>query len=70
VRRKLWSNPGNPPDGVAADLGISREKFGERLHKIKRAAGLKPRDRVTLWSDGDITFDTDNEPIGNVQDED
>jgi len=71
VRRKLWSNPGNLSDWVATEIGISREEFGERLHTIKRAAGLKPRDRVTIWSDGDITSAADDDDLlGNVHDED
>jgi hypothetical protein len=71
VRRKLWSDPENPPDWVATEIGISREELGERLYTIKRAAGLKLRDRVTIWSGGDITSAADDDDLlGNVHDED
>ena len=47
---------------------ITREQLGEALHVIKRAAGLRPRDRVNIYDDGSISDDTDS-PIGNLYDE-
>jgi hypothetical protein len=38
------------------------------LHKIKKAAGLRGADRVTIMSDGMVTDDR-GEAIGNVYDE-
>jgi hypothetical protein len=67
VPRKLWSNPHNPPASVAHALGISRPQLGAALHKIKRDAGLRPPDRVTIWDNGDITDDA-GIWIGNVYD--
>jgi hypothetical protein len=66
--RLLWSSADNPPGGVARRLGISRVQLGEALHKIKRDAGLSPRDRVNIWGDGSVTDDRDVW-IGNIHDE-
>ena len=66
--RKIWSNPGNPTAGVATRLGITRAELRRRLHRIKRAAKLGPRDRVTIWDDGSVTDEADDN-IGNLQEE-
>jgi hypothetical protein len=66
--RRLWSRTENPPDDVAHRLGVSRVQLAEALHRIKRDAGLSPRDRVTIWDDGLATDDRDVW-IGNVHDE-
>jgi hypothetical protein len=74
MARLLWSDRHNPPDGVARDISaatgqpITREQLGEALHKIKRAAGLRPRDRVYVYDDGSIEDDV-NGWIGNVYNE-
>ena len=66
--RIIWSNPGNPPHGVATRLGITRGQLGRAIHRIKNYAGLAPRDQVTIWDDGSVT-DEDGVPLGNIQDE-
>jgi hypothetical protein len=66
--RIIWSNPGNPPRGVATRLGITRRQLGRAIHRIKNYAGLAPRDHVTIWDDGSVT-DEDGVPLGNIQDE-
>jgi hypothetical protein len=58
----------HPAPWVARELGVSHEKLGEAMHTIKNEAGLTPRDRVSIWDNGDITDDTDTW-IGNVHDE-
>ena len=74
VRRKrcmaerLWSNPGNPPRWVAGRLGVSQWDFSDALHKIKKAAGLRGADSVTIWQDGTVA-DGGGEVIGNIYDE-
>jgi hypothetical protein len=68
VPRRLWGRVENPPDWVARRLGISRIQLGEALHRIKRDAGLSPRDPVNIWDDGSVTDDTDAW-IGNILDE-
>jgi hypothetical protein len=64
----LWSSPGNPPRWVTGRLGISSWELSDALHKIKKAAGLRGADRVTIMSDGTVTDDR-GEAIGNVYDE-
>lgn len=64
----IWSRPGNPTRGVATRLGTSETKLGDALHAIKDAAGLAPRDRVTIWDDGSVTDDRDV-LVGNIYDE-
>jgi len=59
MARKIWSNPDNPPRGVAARLGITRPELSRRLHRIKRDAKLGPRERVTIWDDGSVTDEAD-----------
>jgi hypothetical protein len=72
--KRIWSNPYNPPNSVSNDIAaatgrpLTREQLGEALHSIKRAAGLRPRDRVSIWDNGDITDDMDDW-IGNVYNE-
>jgi hypothetical protein len=66
--QKIWSNPGNPPRGIATRLGITRRELGRAIHKIKDHFGLSPRDRVTIWDDGSVT-DENDVPLGNIQDE-
>lgn len=66
--RRLWSSSENPPDRVARQLGVTRVQFSEALHRIKRDAGLSPRDRVNIWDDGSVTDET-NVWIGNIHDE-
>jgi len=68
MRRKIWTRPGNPTRGVARTLGITRARLGRAIHRIKRGAGLLPRDNVTIWDDGMVTVDNDV-PIGNIYDE-
>jgi len=53
---------------MAQRLGISRVQLGEALHRIKRDAGLRPSDQVSIWDDGSVTDDRDVW-IGNVYDE-
>jgi hypothetical protein len=65
---RLWSNPGNPPRWVAERLGISRWDFSDALHKIKKAAGLRGADTVTIWQDGTVA-DSRGEVLGNIYDE-
>lgn len=66
--RRLWSSARNPPARVASLLGITRVQLGGALHRIKRDAGLSPRDRVHIWDDGSVTDDA-NVWIGNIHDE-
>ena len=66
--QRLWSNPGNPPGWVAVRLGLSEWEFSDALHKIKKAAGLRGTDRVTIWDDGAVT-DRHGDAIGNIHDE-
>jgi hypothetical protein len=49
MAERLWSNPGNPPRWVAERLGVSQWDFSDALHKIKKAAGLRGTDSVTIW---------------------
>jgi hypothetical protein len=67
--RILWSNPGNPPDSVARELGMEPRHFSRALHKIKAASDLSGADRVVLYSDGSVT-DEQGERLGNLHDED
>jgi hypothetical protein len=64
----LWSSAGNPPRWVSSRLGISEWDFSDALHKIKKAAGLRGADRVTIMSDGTVT-DHHGDAIGNLYDE-
>lgn len=68
MAQRLWSNPGNPPGWVAARLRLSSWDFADALHRIKKAAGLRGADRVTIWDDGAVT-DGRGDAIGNVYDE-
>lgn len=67
MAQKLWSNPANPPAGVARRLNppMTGPKFSAALHRIKRAAGLGGADHVTIWDDGDVT-DVSGAVIGNL----
>ncbi len=67
--RMLWSNPGNPPDWVARALGMEPRRFSRALHKIKAANDFSGVDRVIIYSDGVVT-DEQDEPLGNLHDED
>jgi len=62
--QRLWSSPRNPP-GWLRNGSASRVQLGEALHRIKRDAGLSPRDRVGIRDDGSVTDDEDGW-IGNV----
>jgi hypothetical protein len=62
----IWSRPENPPDSVARSIGITVGEFHERLHKIKREAGLGARQRVRIYDDGTIEDET-HVWIGNVK---
>ena len=66
--RIIWSNPGNPPRGVATRLGITRQQLRDAIHEIKHDAKLAPTDRVTIWDDGTVTDESVVE-IGNVFEE-
>jgi hypothetical protein len=68
MAERLWSNPGNPPRWVARRLGVSQWDFSDALHKIKKAAGLRGADSVTIWQDGTVA-DGRGEVIGNIYDE-
>ena len=68
MAQKIWSSPRNPPRDVADRLGITRPQLRRRLHRIKRFAKLRPRDRVTIWDDGTVTDDADDW-IGDLRDE-
>jgi hypothetical protein len=46
---------------------MSEYDLGDALYKIKRAAGLRGADSVTIWSNGDVSYDDD--AIGNLHDE-
>jgi hypothetical protein len=71
MARRIWTNPHNPPDWVAAEISrttgkpITRYQLGEALHVIKEEAGLNPPDSVIIYDDGNIHNDTDDW-IGNV----
>ena len=65
----IWSNPGNPPRGVATRLGIAWSELRRRLHRIKREAKLGPRDHITIWDDGTVMNEAEGW-IGNVLEED
>ena len=54
--------------GCRSELGISPWEFSDALHRIKRAAGLRGADRVTIWQDGAVA-DSRGEVIGNIYDE-
>ena len=64
----IWSNPGNPPRWVAQRLGVSPWDFSNALHRIKRAAGLRGADSVTILQDGTVA-DRRGKVIGNIYDE-
>jgi hypothetical protein len=68
MAQKIWSQPDNPSRGVANALGITRARLGDAIHAIKKNAGLRPRDDVTIWDDGSVS-DASNEVIGNIYDE-
>jgi len=68
MARRIWSNPENPPSQIARQLGITHEQLRDRLHKLKRWAGLRPGDHINIFDDGTITDDV-GDPIGNVCDE-
>jgi hypothetical protein len=69
MARTIWSSPDNPPHSVAGQLGMARRTLGNRLHKIKQAAGLSGADRVSIEEDGTVRNDRGDE-IGNLHDED
>ena len=66
--QKIWSNPENPPRGIATRLGITRHQLREAIYRIKEDFQLGPRDRLTIWDDGSVT-DEDGELIANIYDE-
>lgn len=51
---------------MARSIGITVGEFHERLHKIKREAGLGARQRVRIYDDGTIEDET-HVWIGNVK---
>ncbi len=68
--------PGRPYRGIGApdawwkeqgqDRGISRGEVGERLHDIKRRAGLGPTDDVAIGKTGDVYDERTGERIGSL----
>jgi hypothetical protein len=64
----LWDRSDNPNEWVAQQLGISRRVLGERLHKIKKDAGLRGPDDVTIMRDGTV-IGPDGETIGNLHEQ-
>lgn len=66
--RPIWSGPRNPPNSVAAELGVPRWRLREILHQIKRRSKLGATDRVTIYDDGTVT-DEFGEDVGNIRDE-
>ena len=76
--RILWSNPGSPPASIARALGMEVRRFSPALHKIKAANDLSGAPSLTLprlqgregWGrEGSVT-DVQDEPLGNLHDED
>jgi hypothetical protein len=65
----IWRSDANPPNWVAARLGMDRRSLGNRLHAIKRAKGLGGADRVSIEEDGTVREGC-GEEIGNLHDED
>lgn len=68
MARTIWRRPGNPPRSVATTLGITRTQLGDAIHAIKKNAGLRPGENVSISDDGSVT-DAYNEVIGNIYDE-
>jgi hypothetical protein len=66
--QRLWDSPSNPPRWVSGRLGILQWGLSDALHKIKKAAGSRGADRITIMSDGTVTDDR-GEAIWNVYDE-
>lgn len=58
----------NSTSHAADELGMSDDSFSARLHKLKRSAGLRGNDDVTIYNDGDA-YNANGECIGNVCDE-
>jgi hypothetical protein len=61
----LWDRSTNPNDWVARELGIPRHVLRERLHKIKKDAGLGGADDVRIKRSGAV-IGPDGEEIGNL----
>jgi hypothetical protein len=61
----LWDRSDNPTDWVARQLGIPRHVLRERLHKIKKRAGLSGPDSVRIMRDGTV-IGPDGDEIGNL----
>ena len=61
----LWDRSDNPNDWVARQLGIPRHLLRERLHKIKKDAGLSGADSVRIMRDGTV-IGPDGDEIGNL----
>lgn len=64
----LWDRATRPPRYVSDRLGISRQDYGQALHRIKRYARLRGDDLTTTYENGDVR-DTDGNLIGNIRDE-
>jgi hypothetical protein len=59
----------NPLDRkyVAKELGLDEHVVSERLHTIKRLAGLRGNDSVVICLDDGEVYDRDTEePLGNL----
>jgi hypothetical protein len=70
LARKIWSNPGKPPDAnVAKALKVEGWQLREALHKIKRACGLTSTDDVDIWDDGTVTDHITDDFCGVIHDE-
>jgi len=50
------------------EFSASHDRNWGGLHRIKRWAGLRGGDRVTIWDDGSVT-DEFGSIIGNIYDE-
>ena len=60
------------PEGAARHLGrfhgIDRDTFRERLHRIKKKAGLRPDEDVIIGRTGDVYDAATGEPLGSLTD--
>ena len=64
----LWDKKRDPTPYVWETLGITEIQLGEAIHKIKAASNLGGRDRVIIYTDGNVK-DENGEDVGNIHDE-
>jgi hypothetical protein len=68
LARKIWSEPANPGNEVARQLGITRSQLRAAIHEIKASNNLSGAERVIIYDDGTVTNEG-GEYLGNIHDE-